>query len=679
MGRELTVAKATVYPYLESKEADKIKREPDLGIKGFAGCNTTSSIVDEALGTYRGKILTTVEKQELQDWNFILNKSKDVIEQHFDKRVSQVFTQAVLCYNTDYTFREGHTFQQGRGANHLGEVKFNAAHHATVPCIYALSNSTNKEVVFHYRSGFYDESNATADVIKQVNEADRAIDEKTNTSLLRQKTIALLNKAAKAELSPPEIIKQFLSAAIEEIDKAISKEQKEVVDVLNLYRQQAEGLKDYVDKPENIDRWLNLCLDQDPILLTPNITNRELVKRKINDLPIVIHNERHQKANESHIPCHFYDLYYHKVLSRFNADEQKIIENAIGIEFAALDEKVKTFKYGKRTNALLRRHAKKIEQLRKEILPLIAEQQNRPAKKEHLNLSSAKKCCLRPSLYRLRYQIIAADQAAQSAIKTLLDTTLNKVKNGTRASHFDDFFYHAVLNEAQTPATRLLFGKLLNVSPSTLDQKIREVKVNQIAHAAISPFASDLCRLSDKIRKNELSRQDLKDKIAKVIGQIADSSSSNRTDITKLCYHRLYDHVDSPTEKARLEKLIVSKKSIEDWITANTKETAAEKKVERKRDEIKTAVEAVLKEIGDLNKKLDQYKNELLKELRKANGMKQEDFLNEYKRDSRMTMNIHELIDLEKGRSVITSKIAERTAHVFGLSPTIFSPSHFAD
>jgi hypothetical protein len=672
----LTLAKVPVYPYLESKDAARVTERKILGDQGLVGSNATSSLADEALSAYRKSHLTAVEKRELKDWKFVLNKSKDGIHLHFDKRVYQLFMQAVLCYNTDYEFREGHTVHQGFGAHHLEELKFNAAHRATIPCLYARCRSTNKEIVFLYRSGFYDESNETGDLIKEVNDADRAIDEKTKTSLLRKKTVTLLNRDSKGELSPPQVAKLFIAELLEEIDKASLKETDHVKDVLKIYRSRAEDLITYVDHPENIDRWLNLRID-DPIFISKDLTYRGLIKNKIDALPIVIHNERHQKENESHIPAHFLDLYHHKVLSKFDGEQLKTIEKAIGIKFEDLDEEVNQFVNTKRTNALLRKHAKKIDQLKNELIPLIAEKQNQPVKKEHLSLSNSKKICLRPSMYHLRYQMISNDQEAQSTIKSKLENTLNKVKNGSSAHHFDDFFYHAALNETKTPSDRLLLAKLLSVSPVALDQKIREIKVNEQAHKKIKCYTGDLSRIASTISENT-TLQELEDKVRYFIDQMVSSCRTDWSTLKDLCYRRLYDEVE-PDDEKYLKNLIGSKKTIDLRIGEKMHLRPAEELIGQKIHKIKKVVEAVFEEIADLNGKTEKFKSELLLELRKANGMKQDYFVNAYNRKNpARSMNVARLIDLEKGRDVLTPEITKQVAKIYGLSDSLFYPSHFA-
>lgn len=662
MTTSLTLANATVYPHLESKEANRIKRREILGEKGLVGCNATSSLADECLNIYRDRDLNTEEKKQLADWKFILNRSKDAIEQHFEKRVSQMFLQAVLCYNSDYIFREGHTIHQGLGAHNLNDIKFNAAHHATIPCLYAKSKTTNKEVVFLYRSGFYDESNATIDLVREVNEADRAIDEKhKKSSFLRRKAVSLLNKVSWGWLSPPQAIKKFLDYSIIEIDKAIAKENNnKVVDVLKLYRQHAENLIDYVNDPNNIDLWLNLQIE-DPIVVNKDMTYQSLIKKKVNDLPFSILRERHKDLNESHTPYHFQDLYHHWVLSQFQDEELKVLEKALDINFEKLDEKIKNFSHTKKTEAFIEKHAEKIDELKNEIILLLNQKQDNPIKEESFEFSTTKKICLRPSIYRLRYEMLSEDQKVQSKIKSLFDSTLNKVKNGKSLPHFDDFFYHFILNEVPEESDKLILAKLLNVSPTALKQKIREVKVNANAHAAINEYASALCRLSE---------------FNKVVKQICDSTNCNKIMIITLCQRRFHDQFATVYEKVTSREYDVER--IDKWISQKSKDNLTEQEINKNSEIIRKAIQDAFNEISELNEKTRNYKAKLLCELRKASGMTQNNFLEKYKKKFTSMTNA-KLIDYEKGRVEINLKMAERFAEIYGVSPTLFSPSHFAE
>src|SRR5690606_8075069 len=113
----------------------------------------------------------------------------------------------------------------------------------------------------------------------------------------------------------------------------------------------------------------------------------------------------------------FQDLYMTEVFRRLTPTETPVVEAATRVSKAALETKAAGFKHIGKTQDLLRQHADKINQLVTELRPLIAKTQGREVPNDQLSgLSEAKKVCLRPSIYQLRYRMIQADQNAQSAI-----------------------------------------------------------------------------------------------------------------------------------------------------------------------------------------------------------------------------------------------------------------------
>ena len=114
-----------VYPSLMAVDADHLVR---VKLEG----NKTSSLADPVFTELRNGAWTDRQIQDLKNWDFLFTKSRPWIEQHLDKRVSQLFVQAVLCYQTGYRFREGHTIHQGLGAHKIthpqGTLAFEAAH-----------------------------------------------------------------------------------------------------------------------------------------------------------------------------------------------------------------------------------------------------------------------------------------------------------------------------------------------------------------------------------------------------------------------------------------------------------------------------------------------------------------------------------------------------------------------
>ena len=67
----------------------------------------------------------------------------------------------------------------------------------------------------HYRT-----QNATSNMPKCINDADREIDEKTLASKLREKSAALINKASQGGLTPDEGIVEFCTKALTEVRAA---------------------------------------------------------------------------------------------------------------------------------------------------------------------------------------------------------------------------------------------------------------------------------------------------------------------------------------------------------------------------------------------------------------------------------------------------------------------------
>ena len=117
--------------------------------------------------------------------------------------------------DTKHTFRPGYVKHQGFSAEQPEDdsVELRGAHSATIPCLYTDS-TTRAKFVFLYRSGFYDESNATIDILKEVNDADSSIDGHNSGNKLRKATINLLNKAAQGDDNTPEVVTKLLVKAL---------------------------------------------------------------------------------------------------------------------------------------------------------------------------------------------------------------------------------------------------------------------------------------------------------------------------------------------------------------------------------------------------------------------------------------------------------------------------------
>ncbi len=682
--KAVSLAQVSVWPRLFSRDADKVKGRVELG------GNTTSSLEDEPFAEFRAPGLTPglsgAQTAPLDHWSFRLEKSRSFIEQHLEKRVSQVFMQAVVCYRTGYTFREGHTLHQGLGAHNLHynyqSISFQAAHSATVPCLYATAGNT--EFVYLYRSGIYDESNATVDMVKAVNDADRAIDEKYTDSLLRKKLVTLLNKASHGIMTPEQVSKAFALQLLAEIDKSIKREKNaQVKDVLQIYRDRAELLWSYVDQPEHIDRWLNLNME-DPIFTTVKYETATrsqivaLIKKQIDDMPVVIRNEQHQKGNEARAPNHFSDLYHHTVLTHFAGKERKIVEEALGIRFTSLRAKVKTFQRIGNTTAVLHQNASKIEKLVQNILPLIAHLQGQPVDLKTVQISEEKKVCLRPQIYRLRYEMIRADQELQSVLKSKIESVLQRIKNAVgHPPHLNDFFFHTLLG--QMPDYSLVFCKLLNISSFELGQKIREIKVSQTAHATLQQYSSCIMNIGNLLKLGREQKDLLTYQVVGLFNQM--KSTKNNDYLLTLYYKRLFELAQTPAEKKLLTEILgSSEEDIDLSIQHSTRETAAEKYIQAHLPAIQEIVALAKTKIPELETKTDLFKGNLMKELRQSHGMSGPHFATVYKKKfPQFPMSAPTLCHLEKGRKPLDHTLLGRVSEIFGVHQNLFNPSTFAE
>ena len=680
-----------VFPHLPAVKADGLKRE-------LLGDNKTSSLVDPHFAEYRREDgLTPQEIRELKDWNFCLNRSLPSIEQHFEKRISQLFIQAVVCYRTGYRFCEGHTIHQGLGAHHIPlggkeKLKFEAAHSPTIPCLYAYSEETKEKSVFLYRSGIYDESNATIDLLKAVNEADSAIDWMDAKNSLRKKTVELLNKAAKGELTPEQVSKQFALQLIETIDAAHEKAKKsDVKDVLQLYRDQAELSWSYVDSPEHIDRWLNLDLE-DPFFKAATVTvdrlkqgapaDRteilQLIKKKIDQLPVIIHQERHQKFNESRAPAYFYDLFFLELFKKIKVEDVHLIEEATGVESKPLAQRAKAFERTGITQCILAQNATKINRLIAELKPLLSRLKGQMEGNDQVTtLSAEKKVSLRPGVYQLRYQMIRKDQEAQSVIKSKIESIWHQIQKTSSAAYLEDFFHSALLAHAPDEKTRQMFCNLLSIRGPGLEQKIQEIKVNRNAHSALEKHSLLISKLGGRVL--QLPSVDAKKEIADLLRQI--KSSSNATSIDILFYKRLFNLMDTPQKKAQMAQLMGRRENIIDLAIAQKSTTPVIETTIKNHDaKIKEIITVATKAFQELRASTRQFRRELMVELRLSHGMSQDHFKAIYKQKfPRSPMSDGTMSNLENGKKIVDETIIGQLSSIFGIAKDIFHPSHFAE
>ncbi|MBS0621995.1 MAG: helix-turn-helix transcriptional regulator [Verrucomicrobia bacterium] len=180
-------------------------------------------------------ILGREQFQEFSDPIQRVINCREAIHEHIERRVAIFFQQLVCAFKTDLHFEEGKTTHQGKGEGALTlsngeqrtvkvEIKRNAAHSSTLPALTAYHGNEWREYenkrgakpkgfVFMKDSDLWRISNATMDLPIEINNADREIDEKWTTSVLRQRSLAILNRCSRGEVTPKEGLEAFFVQA----------------------------------------------------------------------------------------------------------------------------------------------------------------------------------------------------------------------------------------------------------------------------------------------------------------------------------------------------------------------------------------------------------------------------------------------------------------------------------
>jgi hypothetical protein len=682
-----TVAKAVVFPEFLSQDVVKIKKRETLEGVG----NPTSSLHDSFF-------CQVEEADSLDDWEFCLNNSRPLIEQHLERRVSLLFVQAVVCYRTNYQFREGHTVHQGFNAHtlyydqHTKSRVFQAAHCATLPCLYAKAEGIDHEFIFLYRSGYYDESNATICALKEVNDADRAIDEKRETSQLRVKTVAHLSAASRGLKTPVEVAKRFMLDLMTEIRKSLGVETNQrVIDVLEVYLEKAELLWSMADQPETYDRWLDVNMD-DPLLPTLTLQNQggldeseklTVVRKKIDALALNILQGLYRDENTCRAPVHFSDLYHLCVLTACAGPYLHAIESATDVQLAALAIRCKAHKRAGKTIDLLQKNTAAIHSLAQDLIGVLVHQPGMPAAAMHVE-QEQKRICLRPSIYRLRYTIIQADQMTQSSIKSKTDNVLRIIKQQTGSiGYVDLFFYYNLFVTTNDQHMQVMLCKLFNISLFSLSRNRREVKLNAPSHTTLEKHSNDISRLVNEVKGLVLQGQNpeaghISNRIHKLLETMR--SEKNSKYLRELFYKRLFEECATINEKNSMQTLLhISVETLDLQIHEWSKVPKAELNIQSQLDRVQEVYIYAREQMHMLRRQTAHYKQTLLTELRLSHGMSQSRFVEVYKgKHPHHAMSPATLSRLENGGKSIDSVIIGHVAEIFGVSASLFHPSHFA-
>jgi hypothetical protein len=701
----VVVAQFPVSPNLLAPHASQVTARSGLSE------NATASLKDDVFGHYREQPIPRATAARLAQPVTRVEASRDAIERHVERRMQLLFMQMVLCQGTGSTFREGKTLHQGFFASTIRlpgqptDMKFNAAHTATLPCLYVRSAGVAEETVFLYRSGYYDESNQTEDLILSVNQADTAIDGKPVEQKLRTKTVRLLNQAAAGTLTPQEATRQFAVELIAEINRVrLMHPHDEVGQVLDIYHQKALELQAHVAGDATFDQWLNLQMD-DPMLALADEVIRQVaaaeqletedlgavVKRKIHEVPVLIRAAVHRVLNESRTPNHFMRLYLLEVLRCCREDVRPALEALLGTTLQVSELEALAYRNVGETTRLLLNNAVSIEALCREIRPLLLKMQgiNVPAD-DLASLSPVKKVCLRPSVYKLRYEMIRNDQEMQGRIKRAFESVRNGITVGS--PQYFELFFHSKILEGRIDSERQTLSRLLNISSQEVTQKVREVRLNKDAHAALEQHASLISRLGADLDSAFRNRTHTPETLAAWIVRAeqlyAQINAVRGASHLELLYRRrVLDYLTDPAAQTWYCASINLTLGALDQAIANQlvlklrrgRPIKGERLATEHAEAIKTAARTALDEVAQLRAQTATFRTKLVQELRFCHGMNQG-----YVRAVHAalfpasSMSAGTFSNLENGIKPVTDQVVDQISPIYGVHPGLFQPSHFA-
>jgi len=199
--------------------------------------------------------------QQLPTHAALVDDYASMIEEHVERRILFFFQQAISCYRSGLHFEAKGAMHQAksatkitikRGATTAEKITRQAAHSSTLPCLVAYSKQAwdahiatptqpkPPGYIYLKNTDYYRINNATMNMPRWINDADREIDEKRSTSLLRDKALVIINSTSLGLQTPDGAVTLFMRDAIFEVDAAkqrlvLSNQQPEVVRVLDYY------------------------------------------------------------------------------------------------------------------------------------------------------------------------------------------------------------------------------------------------------------------------------------------------------------------------------------------------------------------------------------------------------------------------------------------------------------
>ncbi len=202
-----------------------------------------NSIADEIIAGAkdRGGVISKELWEVYVDPKKVIEKDKELIEAHLDRRIQLFFMQLISVYKTPYHFEwiEAND-EYGKGSTvklkcdgKEETFKTEAAHSSTLPCIMAYpkkawDDGKEPEGFVYLKHGHaYAQQNGTMELIRCVNRADILIDGTHSDSRLRNEAIKVVNAVAEGKYGPRAGMEKFVELLEEYIEKGIANQKKE--------------------------------------------------------------------------------------------------------------------------------------------------------------------------------------------------------------------------------------------------------------------------------------------------------------------------------------------------------------------------------------------------------------------------------------------------------------------
>lgn len=198
-----------------------------------------NSVADEALAKLKekGGKVSKDQWEVYEDPEKVIERDKELIEAHVDRRIQLFFMQLISVYKTPYHFEwiEAND-EYGKGSNfkleHDGKKMVfptQAAHSSTLPCLIAYPREEWEDgdepegFVYLKYAHSYLQQNGTVELARYVNQSDILLDGTHKSSKLRNEAVKIVNKVAKGRYGPREGMLKFMAFMEDFIEKGIEK------------------------------------------------------------------------------------------------------------------------------------------------------------------------------------------------------------------------------------------------------------------------------------------------------------------------------------------------------------------------------------------------------------------------------------------------------------------------